>query len=53
MTTPVVIKMNNNEIHLFHSNRYNLDNLPKPNNKKLEIYEEKQVETCNQIFLFK
>ena len=41
MTTPVVIKMNNNEMAFIMPDRYNLDNLPKPNNNKLEIYEEK------------
>ena len=42
MTTPVVIKMNNNEMAFIMPDRYNLENLPKPNNSKLVIYEEKR-----------
>ena len=42
MTSPVVIKMhNNNEMAFIMPKRYNLNNLPLPNNKKLEIYKEK------------
>ena len=42
MTSPVVIKMhNNNEMAFIMPNRYELENLPKPHNNKLELYEEK------------
>ena len=34
--------MNNNEMAFIMPDRYNLENLPKPNNSKLVIYEEKQ-----------
>lgn len=42
MTSPVVIKMHNqNEMAFIMPKRYTLNNLPIPNNKNLEIYEEK------------
>ena len=42
MTSPVVIKMhNNNEMAFIMPSRYDLKNLPKPNNNELELYEEK------------
>tara|TARA_A100001035_G_scaffold70079_1_gene53593 strand:- start:1463 stop:2569 length:1107 start_codon:yes stop_codon:yes gene_type:complete len=41
MTSPVVIKLHNkNEMAFIMPKEYNLNNLPKPNNKNLKIYEE-------------
>ena len=48
MTSPVVIKLHNkNEMAFIMPKKYNLENLPKPDNKALNIYEEKSnVKAC-------
>lgn len=48
MTSPVVVKLHkSNEMNFIMPKKYNLNNLPKPNNKEVKIYEENSsIKAC-------
>ena len=48
MTSPVVIKLHNqNEMAFIMPKKYTINNLPKPNNKEIKLYEERSsIKAC-------